>query len=183
MRARAFVWALVLPLAACSAVPVQQSMARGADRRFEGYRTYAWVAGQQHLGDGDTGDPAAFRRAADQELSGKGYRRIDSSAADFYVRSRVKVTERTSVQTVDPSTSELIWEPLFGEPLGGSGGEYGAIIRHEQVRVGLDVIDRASRRVLWRATVWTDLEPDSSEQEKQEKVEEAMKELAAVFPG
>ncbi|HEY3448585.1 MAG TPA: DUF4136 domain-containing protein [Myxococcales bacterium] len=183
MRARAIVWALGLSLAACSSVPVQPSTAHGASKRLEGYRTYAWLPGPLCLGDGDSGDSAAIRSAADRELSGKGYRRIDSSTADFYVRSSVTVTERTSVEAVDPSVNERVWEPLFGEPVGGSGAETGSIVRYEQVRVGLEVIDGASRAVQWSASVWTDLRPEPSEQEKQKSVEKAVRELASALPG
>ncbi len=183
MRSLHVVWAVALcGLAGCSHGAVTPTVARDAETRLASYRTYAWLPPPVQQQDEDVGAPAALQRAADRELQGKGYQRVDQGPVDFLVRPSFKQEEQTSVRSVDPSTNEYVWNPYFPPSIGGTGAPPPDLERWEEVTLGVDILDTRSGRVEWSASTRADLGVDPSEEEVQQSVEEAMSKVLEAFP-
>lgn len=151
-----------LALAACETSPNVSVLKSDAVQVMPG-STYAWSpAGQPGSGDPRIDNDiiqARIRTAVDTALQGRGYRLTDPGTATLLVQYHIGLQNRTDTR-VD----------TFGRPppmgcgvrgcIGGFGwGMYGAPmdvdVRHINYTEGtvmLDLVDRASGKLAWRAT-------------------------------
>ena len=96
MRRLAILLVVVTGVAACSSRPVNFDYERQAD--FSKYKTFAWHEVDRSLKDED---PLAHSRvvsAVEHQLTGKGFRRVDSTP-DVYVTYHGENDERMTLNT------------------------------------------------------------------------------------
>jgi len=165
-----------LTLAACESPGGKVSVLQGDTVAVVPGSTYAWAP----EGQPGSGDPridndiirGRIKNAVDSALAAKGYRQAESSAAALLVKYHVGLQNRTETQ-VD----------TFGRPapvvacgirgcIGGYGwGMYGAPmdvdVRHVDYVEGammLDLVDRASGKLAWRATSQKRVDAEDADQ-------------------
>ncbi|MBI5543979.1 MAG: DUF4136 domain-containing protein, partial [Deltaproteobacteria bacterium] len=142
---------LALPVAACSTMKVTTDAVPGAADSIAGYHTYAWLP---HPAKRDTNHnpiaEAQIKQAVENNLSAKGYRRVDASDnPDFLVGWHATTQEKTQVEDVNPYYG-YGWGPAFGPPVGygGAGGPDVYVRHYEQGTLILDVVDGDSKQLV-----------------------------------
>ena len=153
-----------LALAACESPGGKVSVLQGDAARVAPGSTYAWAPG----GQPGSGDPridndiiqGRIKNAVDGALAAKGYRLADPSSATLLVKYHVGLQNRTDTQ-VDTfgGPSPAVACGLRG-CIGGYGwGMYGAPmdidvrnVDYVEGTMMLDLVDRASGKLAWRAT-------------------------------
>ncbi len=195
---------LLWTLAGCAVIQVETDYDPAAD--FSGLRTYAWAP----LPPKEVRDPrkdtsfldARIRHAVDTQLTGKGFRQVDSEAdddrgdgdeADLIVTYQTSVETKTDVDTVERYET-------FGGPLGGRrrgpGRRHGHFARpwigyvetetrtyeYEEGSFILDLVNPKTQRLLWRGWARAVIERGSSPEKRTERISEAVRRLFAEFP-
>ena len=156
--------AFVLPLAACESPGGKVSVLQGNTAVVQPGATYAWSpAGQPGSGDVRIDNDIVRERiktAIDTGLAAKGFRQTDPGSAALLVQYHIGLQNKTETQ-VD----------TFGGPVGGAAcglrgciagygwGMYGAPmdvdvrnIDYVEGTLMLDLVDRTSGKLAWRAT-------------------------------
>lgn len=130
----------------CSSVTVTRDYDRNAD--FSSMKTYAW----KHAEQPETGNPRIdndlldqrIRDAINADLGGKGFSIGDAADADFLVVYFIDYKQRIGGNSVS-----------FGVGAGrydryGGVGYNTTISDYDESRLTIDVIDRATDKMIWR---------------------------------
>jgi hypothetical protein len=160
---------LLLAATGCSSLSTSFDYDTTAD--FAGLRTYSWI---EDRGGAESASLALkrVRTAVDRVLAERGYR-LDSQAPDFLVAAHVTNQER--VQVTD-----------WGYSYGRYGSWYGRrdldVYTYDEGSLVLDVVDSASRSLVWRGTASRAVDPDWTPEKREQVVNEAVEALLQRFP-
>jgi hypothetical protein len=191
IRARLSLLLAAALLASCSTVQVETNYDK--EENFARFKTFRWVSAPPvNVGDPRVDDSvlqARVRMAVNRELEAKGLRRVDEGDADVLVNYHVTVEEKVTGQNVNdkygysPGTG---WTQ--GERQGWSWGlgAYDApsvpATYYEEGSVIIDLVDPATRRLVWRGSARTVLDLDSDDETRRQRLNDAVARLFADFP-
>lgn len=166
---RACVLALfALVAGSAAAVTISQNFLPETD--FSKFHTYYWVKVEGQNTDPITDEQ--IRRAVDAQLQAKGWKLLDSTAADAYVAYQVAVTQRQELNYYSNYGYGWRW--------GGSTSAYTRTINTGTLT--LDVYDRAQKALVWRGSATDTLKSRSKPEKRQKRLDKAMAKLLNDFP-
>jgi len=186
---RRTIWALsILPFlaGACSSIRVTTDYDHKAD--YAALRTYSWAEPDKN----QRMDPridwqfvdARVRRAANQELAAKGYSLAQTGQPDFTLVYYVILENREE-------PVEAIWParyPMYGYRYTVSGNISWTLASPTQMRqytqgsLMLDIVDARTNQALWRGTATARLIGNAKPEERERRINEAVRELLQKFP-
>ena len=167
---------VALALAGCLQVTVTTDHDPAAN--FGALHTYAWRPGpQQGMGDPRFDSTLIDRRvraAIERVLASKGYRAAaPGTTPDFLVGYHAVVRQKTSVQTINR------W---YGYRVGVWRGPETYVRDYDEGTLLIDVIDPATMQLLWRGSGTGVVDPLSSAEKREERINEAVERILADFP-
>ena len=138
---------------------------------FAGYHTYAWVTG--HPVD-DALNHKRIVAAVDSQLKVKGFRLVDGSEhPDVLVAYHASFGKNVQVTG-------------FSNGWGGYRfANRSASARAEEITVGtlvIDLVDAATRSIVWRGTASKDLDPKASPEKRDKNINRAVEKVFRKYP-
>ena len=181
-------------LLAASAVACAPAAKVGFDydpsANFKTYHTYEWMAGEQEK----TGDRSAdstvvdirIRTAVGAQLHLKGYTAAPNGQPDFYVAYHIGL----HAMTLDASTQ------YFSKGMAGHAFDHSVDTRtagkppaavsdpqlHKSGALLVDIIDAASKSLVWRGTASGEIDPGLTSEERDERIRNIIREMFSHFP-
>jgi hypothetical protein len=138
---------------------------------FSNYKTYAWTAGTSV---GDQLNDKRIVNAIDAQLASKGLKKVAASAnPDMLVAYHASFDKEIEI-----NATSTVWGPLR---LGVGTGS----ARAAQVVVGtlvLDVMDPATKIVIWRGTASGERYPKASPDKRDKNINRAAGKLLEIYP-
>jgi len=177
--------ALLVPLAAlaaCSTIKTAHDFDPDAD--FSRYRTWAWIseeslilprAGETHVSYVSPIDEGRIRRAVEQELAAKGYRKVAAAEADLIVSFSIGTQEKTEIRST-PSGGAGYYDYGYG---GWYGGSTVRSYQYTEGTLALEFFDREARRAVW---VGWGSKRLSKREDSEKVIGEAVKKILEPFP-
>ncbi len=169
-------WIAVTTLVAvgCSSIPVDADYDTTTD--FAAIRTWAWYSESAPEGMDDLTN-GRVRAAIEAELPARGLSRAAPGAApDVLVAYQVTVAQRVESDPVAVSVGY------------GCGGGFGAVGTGNEVRtydegtLFLDLVAPARKTLVWRGTARRTLSRDSSPEERETRIREAVRAILEQYP-
>ncbi|MGA7413646.1 MAG: DUF4136 domain-containing protein [Bryobacteraceae bacterium] len=165
--------ALVFLGVAAFAQQVQFDYDRSAD--FSAYKTYQWVDYQQ-VAVGDQLLSKDIKRAVDEQLAGKGLRRVESGG-DLLVGYQTRISEEKQFDA-------------FGSGFGGWGGPgwgslgdiHGATSTVENGTLTVGLFDPATKQLVWRGSAAKTLDIKKDPDKNYRNLEKAVAKLFKNYP-
>lgn len=154
-------------LGGCSSASIHADFDSSVD--FDSYRTFSWFTepesgeGYEYSGPLDE----RIKSAVDEELKAKGLLKA-STNTDLFVAYHVAKRERVEVER---------WG--YGGWWGTGGGE---AYSYDEGTLVIDVVDATTRKVVWRGTATGFLEKDATPEERQERIDEAVRKMFSDYP-
>lgn len=178
-------------LAACSTVQIDSEYDKGTD--FGRLKTFRWVETPPvGVGDprvDDTVLQARVQLAVNRELEAKGLRRVEGADSDILVNYFVTVEEKMTGENVNDK---------YGYSPGGSwtqgarqGWAWGLgadaapsvpTTYYEEGSVIIDLIDPATRRLIWRGSARTVVDLDSDDEVRRQRLNDAIQRIFTQYP-
>ncbi|HJR78059.1 MAG TPA: DUF4136 domain-containing protein [Nitrospiraceae bacterium] len=186
---RVFLAVAFMASAACVPSPkIGYDYDRGVN--FGAYRTYDWLSeGQEKTGDRRADDSALdlrIRMAVQTQLLSKGYRKLYDEKPDFYVAYHI------GLKDMAPTVSDQYYSHgMAGRPFSYSadtrspGRQVPPINEGPSYLAGsllIDIIDAASKKVVWRGTAAGEVEPGLSSGERDERTRMVVHKMLSHFP-
>jgi hypothetical protein len=168
---------LLLLASGCSSISTTTDYDPASVRKVDAYRTYAWLPTPQGA-DPRVYNPLVGQRvmdAVDRELASRGYRKVDQNP-DFNIGWHGAINQKLDVNTVS-SAYGYTWDPWYS-PM----GPYTTVNEYEEGTLILDVVDAPSNKLVWRGTAQAELSENPSEQQRQERTQEAVEKILEKFP-
>ena len=179
---------LAASAAACTSAKVGYDYDPGAN--FSAYRTYEWIADKQEA----TGDKRVdnsqvdirIRTAIGAQLRQKGYMTSTNKQPDFYVAYHLGLKDLST----DTST-QYFSEGMAGKPftqsadtrtLGKPQSTVTEIEAHITGSLLVDIIDAATKKLVWRGTAAGEVDPGLTSEERDERMRTIIREMFAHFP-
>lgn len=151
--------------------------APGAEPRLQQLHTYAWLPDPANRPSREPFLREDVMQAADRKLASKGFQRVDASAhPDFLLGWHTTTQEKTKMEDVNA---------FYGYPWGPYGGALGpaqVAVPYTQGSLILDVVDPASKQLLWRGDAQADLGSNPSPADSAKKIDEAAGKILERFP-
>jgi hypothetical protein len=169
-------------MSGCSSVSVRRDYDESAD--FAGLQAYAW----KHDVQPETGNPrldndlldTRIRNAVDDNLSRKGFRRVDASEADFLVEYFIGIRSRI---TGSGGTVSMGMTRSSGGRAGTVGLSSGSSVREvDEAHLTVDILDASSGQTIWRGTGSRTASSSTNPQRITDRVNDAVKRILAKFP-
>jgi hypothetical protein len=180
---------LVGSIAACTPAPkIGYDFDRATD--FGAYHTYAWLSGDQEK----TGDRRAdsstvdmrIRIAVGTQLRLKGYEARPEGKPDFYVAYHVGLKDSSpsiSTQYYSDGMAGHAFARSADSRLAGktapAGNEAPSYLTGSLL---IDVIDAASKRLVWRGTAAGEVDPGLTSQQRDERTKAIVQSILSHFP-
>lgn len=182
-RGRALLGALLLTagLGGCASIKTSYDYAPDAD--FSAYQTYDFFPGGREL----SGNPhldtpfvdARIRDALLRNLASRGFRKVEDRTPDFYVNYQLSVQQKIS----SSSANVHYGVGTFGSWGGvGIGTSTPVVRQYEEGTLVIDVVDAASRQLVWRGTGRGALGRDPTPEETTRGVDETVAKILEKFP-
>ncbi len=173
----ALLFALLGLASACSTIEVSYDFDPATD--FQRLRTYAWLPGPQP----ETGNPrldntiidSRIRGSVDTLLAGRGYQKALPARADFLVAYHAAIDRKLDIQAINRYYGA-------GPRRGGLVVTDTVVREYDAGTLLLDVVDRRSRKLLWRGSVQARITNQASPAERTERVRNAVTQLLEKFP-
>lgn len=154
-------------LAGCSGPDIHQDYDPKQD--FSKFKTWAWAPTPPQAG-GAT-DPLAvstltqerIHRSVEAELARKGFSQVDADSADFWVQHYAVVEQ------------QLVVEP-------GYDWGYDDVSSYDKGTIIVDLVTPKTKRLVWRGTASDAVDPDLTPSEREERIQEAVREILDQFP-
>ena len=184
-RAPLFAVAAVLGLLAaggCSGLKVLSDYDPGVD--FAAVKTYAWhVDPTPNPPGAPMADDLLMQRvvrAVDDRLAAKGLRLVSRQDADVLVTYYVSIEQKLRVDTFDYGYG-YGWYGGYGR---GTAGVYRdtRVEQYEEGTLLLDLIDPESMQLIWRGSATGRIRNDSTPEQREQRVREAVDAILARFP-
>ena len=163
--------AVLLLLTGCAS-PVLVDYQSGAG--FAQYGTYAFKPPGQDAAESLDGQ--RVRSAVKPLMQARGFELVDAGNADLLLHHRVKETRRVE------STGFAFG---FGYGYDHVGVGLGTVPEVREIREGrlvLELVDRATDEVVWRAESRHDLNPDVTGEKRRERIEKLVGQMFEHFP-
>jgi hypothetical protein len=161
------VLAVLVAIAGCSSITVSTNFDSDAD--FNGFESYTWMK-ETETGEGYDYSGLLDERikgAIDEQLVAKGLRKAATNP-DLYVVYHAGKKERLEVED---------WG--YGGWWGVGGGE---AYSYEQGTLIVDLIDTATKKLVWRGTAQKALSDSPSAGEREAAIDEAVQKMFKKFP-
>jgi Domain of unknown function (DUF4136) len=178
---RSIAWLAIASITAsfaCSGVRVNTDYDPKAD--FSNVRSYAWFDERSGV-EGDRQDVTSLldrrvRRAVDAELQRKGIALVDKSSAKVLVSYHLGVETKLDVNTINSGYG-------YGA-YGRSGGMITTttVTEYQEGTLLIDVIDPSAKQLVWRGSGQARVHQRSTPEEREARVDEAVKEILEKFP-
>jgi hypothetical protein len=166
--------ALLLALSACSGISVSQDYDLQAD--FSALKTYAWHTPPAGPALIDSLTSQRIVQAVNDELSARGFRKVDGGTPDFLVHTIASVNQRIEAT---PTTMTM----GYGYRGGHVGYTTGTEIRtYDEGTLILDVIAPATKQLLWRGTAKATVHATSTPEKREARIREAVALILESFP-
>ena len=164
---------LLMCLGAAFAQQVQFDYDRSSN--FSAYKTYQWVDYQQ-VAVGDQLLDQDIKRAVDEQLAGKGLRRVESGG-DLLVGYQTRISEEKQFDA-------------FGSGFGGWGGSgwgnlgdiHGTTSTVENGTLTVGLFDPAKKQLVWRGSASKTLDIKKDPNKNYSNLEKAMAKLFKYYP-
>jgi hypothetical protein len=173
---------------ACAPVKVGYDFDPQAD--FSSYRTFDWLAEtQEATGDrrvDNAGADIRMRTAIGAQLNQKGYRLAVQGQPDFYVAYSLGLHDGTP-----DVSSRYLSDGMAGRPFSHSvdsrsvDGQRDTAPRPDANIGGsllIDIVEGASRRLVWRGTADGKVDPSLTAAERNERVRAIVRDMLSHFP-
>ncbi len=160
-------------LMACGGMTIRSDYDPASVPGIQSYGSYRWLP-HPSSGDPRVNNPLMARRiqrAVDTEMSGKGYQPVRDGRADFLVGYHVAFDEKLEVETVNAH---------YGYRWGGVQESY--VREYTQGTLIIDVIDAKTEQLVWRGMAQAEVHEASSPDQRQKRINEAVKKILANFP-
>jgi hypothetical protein len=157
---------------------------------FKTYHTYEWVAGEQEKTGNRSVDSTVvdirIRTAVGAQLHLKGYTAAPNRQPDFYVAYHIGVKN----MTLDAST-QYFSKGMAGRPFDHSvdtrtaGKPPATVSDTTSYTTGtllVDIIDAASKKLVWRGTAAGEIDPGLTSRERDERIRDIVHEMFTHFP-
>ena len=178
---RTFTWLALVSAAgwlACSGIRVTTDYDPNAD--FSDVRSYAWLDENSGV-EGDRADVASLldrrlRAAVESELQSKGIAPTDRSKAKVLVTYHLGVETKLDVNTINTGYG-------YG-PYGRYGGISSTTTVHEyqEGTLLIDMVEPSSKQLVWRGAGQARIREYSTPEEREQRVNEAVKQILEDFP-
>ncbi|WP_211824911.1 DUF4136 domain-containing protein [Kistimonas asteriae] len=167
---------LSLVLVACSSIKVDRDFDPGY--QYTSLSRYAWLPQTDNKDDYDKDSlqDRRIRAAVEHTLTEQGYQQVSPDQADFLVHyfTGSKTRRDESHVTVGMGYHTLPWS---------MGARTETRVRdYEEGQLTLDIIDPASRQLIWRGVAKRRLPETSTPEKRTVYIQEAVQETLAAFP-
>jgi hypothetical protein len=167
---------LLAALAACaSPISVGADYDRQAD--FSAWKSWAFASPAQAAPDALV--DRRIRAAVEKVLAERGYAQAPADAADFLVGHQTQVKQETSVIS---SGYDPYWGPRYSYRGSHWGHSSVDVYQYDVGTLWLDLLDRRGGFVAWRGRASATLDDSLEPQERDARVEEAVRKMLAQFP-
>src|SRR5579872_3430878 len=137
---------------------------------FTAYKTYQWV-NYRKIDIGDELLDRDIKRAVDEQLAGKGLRRVDSEA-DLLVGYQAGISQEKEFDSIGAG---------FG-PFGAWGNNRVATSTIDVGKLIVGLFDAAGKQLVWRGTASKTLDISRNPDKNYRTLEKAMAKLFANYP-
>lgn len=162
---------------ACAGLSVERDYDTSVD--FQRLKTYAWQPGAGKETEGSLLD-SRIRKAVDSELAEKGYHKVATDKANYFVSHHYAIigeNEPDRVRTsVGLGTGSRGTFGGIGVSIGLGGGD------KEQSILGIDMVNPASGKLLWRGVARQRPIAQSDPEKTTAKVNETVEAILKEFP-
>ena len=168
-----------LGAAACGGMEINSDFDPQAAPGFSAYRTYSWMPPPRGA-DTRVYNPiteARVVRAVEVTLRGRGYQQA-TGAPDFRIGWHAALEGRADVRSMNTYYG-------YGWGRWGGGGVVmtdGYVDNYDQGTLVLDIVDGRSNELVWRGTAQARIEPSNSPEERQRRINEAVRKMLERFP-
>ena len=177
MKYAAFTLVLTGSLGACSGMKITTDYNPETAPNFSAYQTYAWLPQPIRR------DPRVYnsitedrvRRAVENSLSARGYRKVTSGAPDFLVAWQAAIEGKVDVTMVNGYYG-------YGYRGWGAWGAEPMVTEYDEGTLILDVVDGESRELAWRGVAQARVSLNSSPDERGRRINEAVGKILSNFP-
>jgi hypothetical protein len=174
---------LAAALCGCSSITVSYDYDPTA--KLAAYRTYDWMPGPQEA----TGDrridnsliDIRVRTIVDGQLAMKGYSKPASDQPDFYVTYHASLKDLMKLSAQTDYYGYGVGERSGGGWPGGNRTTTD-VQTYKEASLILDVLDVATRRLVWRGIAEGEAKPGATPEEKQVRIRTAVHEMLKHFP-
>ncbi len=179
---------LAASITACTTTKVGYDYDPGAN--FNAYHTYAWVVGtQEKTGDRRVDSPDVdirIRTVVGAQLHGKGYSKSQSGQPDFYVAYHVGINHLTADQSTQYISEGMPAHPFtYSADTRTMGKPHPEAHEQPSYTTGallIDIIDAASKKLVWRGTASGEVDPSLTSEERDERIRGLVHEMFTHFP-
>jgi hypothetical protein len=167
----------VLALAGCSTMTVSTDYDRSAS--FAAYKTFDFIPAPE------VKNPlirARVEEAITKELTAKGFTR-SSENPDLLIAGHVRLSSETHFDTTSYGYGWGGWGGYWGS-YGGMGMGSSTTVARE-VPVGtliIDLVDASAKKLVWQAVASDTIDSSATAEERDYRINEAMKKIFAGFP-
>ena len=164
-------------LAGCSSISLETEHDPSAS--FEGRKSFAWLVGPRETGDARVDDPtvqARIKETIETALAEQGYKGTTAEKADFFVSYKARINQE--IET---------WQTTMNLPYGwrsamGPRKTVTAVHEVEEGTLILDIVDPASRNLIWRGIASAAIDRRKSPEERRARLRRAVSMLLDRFP-
>jgi hypothetical protein len=143
---------------------------------FNAYKTYQWVD-YRAVQPGDQLLDKDIKRAVDQQLAGKGLRRVESGG-DLHVGYQPAISQEKEFNSLGAGG----WGPYWGGPFGNWGNTRVTSSTIEIGRLVIGLFDPASKQLVWRGAASKTLDIKKDPDKNYRTLEKAMANLFKNYP-
>lgn len=150
-----------------------------ADIDFSKYHTWNWLPakGNQPIDPG-VADPdvqARIPKAIESEFLSRGFRQTPDSA-DCFVVYHAALAEHLSETTVDDRYDNASYAEYSRD------WEHGYTHEWQEGSLVIDILDSQTAKLVWRGSAQAEITLDATDEEKDERVNEAVRKMLKKFP-
>jgi hypothetical protein len=178
----------LLLASACASTKIGYDYDRNAN--FTTYHTYEWVPGDQAKTGNrqvDTSDvDIRLRTAVAAQLLLKGYQTGGTGQPDFYVAYHVGLKDLTPDFSSQYFSDGMAGAPFVHSVDTRSPSGVHQVENHPQSYLSgtllVDVVDAASKKLVWRGTAAGAVDPGLTSQQRDERIRSIVRDMLANFP-
>ena len=157
-----------------------QSKAKTAVSALE---TYAWGPEPQATLDDPSAEygmvDARIRRAVEQELGARGYKKATNDRPDFLVTCQVTMQKDPNVDTVKRSSSSS--DDSENLPLGAGSTKDAIAHQYRQGLLRLDILDPRGHKLLWQGSARAVISLRATTQQREDRIRDAVHKVLEGF--